>query len=588
MSFFEDASLVLIPSGIKNQKIYSVKPTDGTGDLTFSRASNATRVASNGLIEKVRTNLALYSQDWTNWTLFQATATANTTANPLDGAVNADTLTISTATTGVSYRSVSTGTGIATFSAYLKAGTHDQAQIGFTDGTDFAVNVDLTLGTITGVSSGITGTITSVGSGWYRVTATRTISNTSTPNAFVNVIVGTVGDSVIVFGAQAETGDIATDYIATTSAAVSVGPVSGLPRLDYLNSSCPKLLLEPQRTNLALQSESATTSVTNVGYTATSNVATSPDGFASADLLLEDTSTLHLLQKEFSVASTTDSYAVSFFVKANGRTSGRILYGLNGAPFSSVSAIFNLTAGTITAPSADAPAVAGTSKIENYGNGWYRVSVSGVIGTAGTHYARIQDDNGGVAGDPTKGFQVWGFQAELGAYATSYIPTLGTSVTRVADAASKTGISSLIGQTEGTIYWEGKVDGLAPFNESLPISLFATGATTSGAQIYVTFLANGRINFVVYDGATVQAQVQTTTSFYTLGTNIKIAAVYKANDFALYINGVQIGTDTSGSVVATSELYLDYKNNVGNYSTSQVLLFKTRLTTAQLAELTTL
>jgi hypothetical protein len=185
-------------------------------------------------------------------------------------------------------------------------------------------------------------------------------------------------------------------------------------------------------------------------------------------------------------------------------------------------------------------------------------------------------------------FYCYGAQTEEGSYVTSYIPTTSAAVTRLAETASKTGISSLIGQTEGTIYWEGKVDGLSPINESLPISLFATGATTSGAQIYVTFLANGRINFVVYDGATVQAQVQTTTSFYTLGTNIKIAAVYKANDFALYINGVQIGTDTSGSVVAASELYLDYKNNVGNYSTSQLLLFKTRLTNAQLAELTTL
>jgi hypothetical protein len=58
-SFYEDASLVMIPSGYKTSKVYSAKPTDGTGDLTFTRSNDtATRVNSAGLIEKVRTNLA--------------------------------------------------------------------------------------------------------------------------------------------------------------------------------------------------------------------------------------------------------------------------------------------------------------------------------------------------------------------------------------------------------------------------------------------------------------------------------------------------------------------------------------------------
>ena len=69
MSYFDDASLVMIPSGYKDQKVYSVKPIDGSGDLTFSRASNATRVNSSGLVEKVRTNLLLQSNSFdTTWT----------------------------------------------------------------------------------------------------------------------------------------------------------------------------------------------------------------------------------------------------------------------------------------------------------------------------------------------------------------------------------------------------------------------------------------------------------------------------------------------------------------------------------------
>jgi hypothetical protein len=78
MSYFEDASLVLIPSAVKISKAYSIKPTDGTGDLTFTRtADTATRVASNGLIERVRTNLLTYSNDFSNaaWTKVRATLT---------------------------------------------------------------------------------------------------------------------------------------------------------------------------------------------------------------------------------------------------------------------------------------------------------------------------------------------------------------------------------------------------------------------------------------------------------------------------------------------------------------------------------
>jgi hypothetical protein len=51
MSLYDDASLIMFPSGYKEDKIYSLKPTDGSGDLTFTRASTATRVNADGLIE---------------------------------------------------------------------------------------------------------------------------------------------------------------------------------------------------------------------------------------------------------------------------------------------------------------------------------------------------------------------------------------------------------------------------------------------------------------------------------------------------------------------------------------------------------
>ena len=108
-SYFDEASLVMIPSGYKNQKVYSIKPLDGAGDLVFSRASSATRVASNGLIEKVRTNLVLQSQAFnTTWALDNGggtgsvTVTANYAAAP-DGTTTADRIQI---TRGTAYSNI--------------------------------------------------------------------------------------------------------------------------------------------------------------------------------------------------------------------------------------------------------------------------------------------------------------------------------------------------------------------------------------------------------------------------------------------------------------------------------------------------
>jgi hypothetical protein len=79
MSLFTESSLCLVPSGVKDGKVYSIKPTDGSGDLTFSRGSDieATRVASNGYIQKAKVNLLLQSNSFdTTWSASSATVTS--------------------------------------------------------------------------------------------------------------------------------------------------------------------------------------------------------------------------------------------------------------------------------------------------------------------------------------------------------------------------------------------------------------------------------------------------------------------------------------------------------------------------------
>ena len=98
MSLFEQASLIVTPNAVKEGKLFSIKPTDGSGDLSVVRATSASRVDQNGLVEIPRTNLATYSEDFTNssWNKITSGAsvstpivTSNSAISP-DGTMNAD------------------------------------------------------------------------------------------------------------------------------------------------------------------------------------------------------------------------------------------------------------------------------------------------------------------------------------------------------------------------------------------------------------------------------------------------------------------------------------------------------------------
>jgi hypothetical protein len=168
----------------------------------------------------------------------------------------------------------------------------------------------------------------------------------------------------------------------------------------------------------------------------------------------------------------------------------------------------------------------------------------------------------------------------MGSYATSYISTTSASATRVADACFKTGISSLIGQTEGVLF----VDFVAT-NEVTQIVINDT-ANPSSNIIYIQAQINDNFKVFVTNGGVSQVAIAGGG-----GPNgrCKIAFAYKQNDFVLYANGTQIGTDTSGTVPACDAFYLGYYN--GTFmplQTNEAILFKTRLTNAELASLTTI
>jgi len=563
------ASLVTIPSGYKEDKLYSVKPTDGSGDLDFTRSNDtATRVNSAGLIEKVRTNLYPYSQSFADasWVTIDTTKVSTSATDPNGGATAANVTWIA-GSGRYFYQNIGIS-AVATISFWVKSNGGGNKFRFFANGA-------------TSFSPDLTATST-----WTRYSFAFS-GNGNVGIGIANASDSSAADILIAF-AQAELGDIATDYIPTTTAAVSVGMTANVPRLDYTGGGCGKLLLEPQRTNLVTFSEQ----FDNAAWlkedilSVTANAIVSPDGYTNADLLIPNTNNIDHTIYQSSATGSAQTFSV--FAKSGGYNF--VFVGSNNA-LASNGVFFDLTDGTISQNTSSL-----TAKIEDYGNGWYRCEVTST--SWDFPYAIICTSSNGTsfihAGDGTSGVYIWGAQLEAGSYATSYIPTLGAAVTRGADDCFKTGISSLIGQTEGVLYAEVDLN-VKPESGSPVSGILTTNNNVSDLQNCIILgvernaAGTNRIYCLV--------QVSNVTQAALFGTNItdgnyKIALAYKANDFALYVNGVQVATDTSGSVPTTSQVLIGTRRNSDNFTladaVSQALLFPTRLTNTQLAELTTL
>jgi len=354
---------------------------------------------------------------------------------------------------------------------------------------------------------------------------------------------------------------------------------SNTPRLDYTDSSCPSLLLEPQRTNLVTQSEYINGGgLSKIGSSIDTNVSSSPEGLVNASLLKENSSSgSHFAYKDFNLTNGA-TYTISIFAKSNGENRN-IRLGDGGVGWSyDFDSDFDLTLGTST----------NNGVIEDYGNGWYRCSVVGTTNAASSRLIIYSTLNTATnyQGDGVSGVYLYGFQIEQGSYATSYIPTYGTSVTRGADSASKTGISSLIGQTEGTLFVELDIKNLT--GEYRRIIAVSDGTSSTVIALVLTsigtleaYIAIGGTYSLIYYGPTLSTGLQ------------KLAMTYSANEARIYRNGTLLTTDTSVVVPACSNLYLGKIETasttgiIGN-GINQALVFTTALTDSECIELTTL
>jgi len=577
--FYDQASLVMIPSGYKNGKVYSQKPLSADGELTFTRASNATRVNADGLIEKVRTNLLLQSNTFsTGWSLANTTIASGQADR--NGSNNAWLLTKSAGGGYIRQTSLAS-TAFSTFSVYLKAADSDYVLL--LCGSGQSAYFDLVNGTVV---SGSTASIESAGNGFYRCSIRN---NTTATDARIypaeNGSTSASTGSIVIMDAQFEQTDFGpTPYIPTTTAAVSVGPVSGLPRLDY-SGGCPSLLLEPQRTNLNPYSEQFNNADWEKTYsTITANQAVSPDGYTNADAWFEtsDNNWHRLYDNGISVTAGT-AYTCSLFVKANGRDWVSIQFFAGNGAFNGNHVWFNISNGTIGTTQTGI-----TANIEDYGNGWYRIQATQTAASSTTGYILylLANADGAVTytGDPTKGAFVYGGMTEAGAYATSYIPTLSTAVTRVGESAYKTGISSLIGQTEGTLFID-----IEPQDISGLGRYFGIESASGPASGWIAIISQGATpnTFRFYGNS-----FDFTGGPALRGVRAKVALAYKNGvQTSAYVNGVSVGTlteNTTGASFATTKLGYGPFGNDGSCNFHQALIFPTALSNAQLAELTTL
>ena len=413
MSFYDDASLIFDASAAagKDGKAYSVKPTSGGGDFTFTRGSNlsATRVGPDGLIEKGRENLLLQSNnfgDSTTWVLNSASVTSG--EKGYDG-TNDAWLLDSTSTYSVKIYQDYEKAGVSTFSIYAKQGTLSQFALDiFTSTGVNRQDFNLSTGSLGASGSVISADITDAGGGWYRCSVTT--NNTGTVY-YARILIGL--GTIYIQDAQLELGLAATDYIETGATTATAGVLEDEPRFDYSGGGCPALLMEPQRANLVNQSEYFGDYLTS-SATVTQNALLSPEGLQNASTVDITSNAGSVYAQSGSVVESVEAetnYTFSFYVKQGTNTENYL-------------AVRDQNAEVFI--DADVAYTASSSE-------WTRVEHTFTT-PVGCTSIRLYPQRYSSGGQGTT--HIWGMQLEEGSYPTSYIPTYGATATRSKEGAS--------------------------------------------------------------------------------------------------------------------------------------------------------
>jgi len=348
---------------------------------------------------------------------------------------------------------------------------------------------------------------------------------------------------------------------------------SGEPRIDYKDDSKGALLLEPTRSNSFLQSNQFDTTWTLFNAVRTPNqigVGNSTDAWKITD---NTTNSRHSIIQN---TNTGGIISLSIYAKAN---SVNFIY-LRGVTNSTNKYTwFNLANGTVGVNQGI------SAEIVPMGNGWYRCTMTLDHQYGFENYIGISNEDGvsTYQGDGFGSAFIQYSQSEIGSYATSYIPTQGGAVTRVAENCSQTPPSGIIGQTEGTMFLDFNIDDISLQTQD-PVLMYLKNS--SGITSYFEMYDNG--NFVVVHINS--GSITLTKNGLTDGRH-KAAFAYKDNDFAFYVDGTLAGTNTNFTVASSqTEVGMQYTSPLytGKQSVNDMKLYNTRLSNSELQALTTL
>jgi len=529
--------LALIPAA-QGDKFYSVLPSDGVGDFDFTRNSSATRIAPTGFIE---TSELFGSELVTNgdfatdsdWTKGTGWSIANGVA-ALDG-------------------TQTTGSGLGSTTISVVSGKRYKIVVNVLSSSSGFRLYD-SYGVIAyGLSLGVNVFYITASSSTYQITP---------------------------LGLSGTTGSIDN---------VSVKEQIGKSRLNYdlLNGkvvNCPHYLLEPARTNLITYSEDFSQWTVD-RVTVSENQIISPNGTLNADSIAENSeNNIHRIYIGSITLTDNVDYTITVFAK-KGNSKVIQLTPTSTSAIGSGRANFDLDNGVLGAVSG------GTAEIKDYGNGWYRCSYSFealATATSAISVNLVNDDlnaarNVTYLGNTNNNVYLWGAQFEQGSYPTSYIPTTGTAITRAAESANGSGDAATFNDSEGVLMLEASALANGGTNRRITISDGTTnnriliGYTSSDNEIIAFLSSGGSSQFVSI------SSIPKSTDFN------KIVIKYKVNDFALWVNGFELATDTSGNApIGLNTLQFKDGNSTLDFygNTREVQYFDSALTDAQLETLT--
>ena len=503
----------------QGDKFYSVLPSDGVGDFNFTRNSSATRIAPTGFIQEVG---AFGSELVTNGNF----------DNNSDWSLG-------------SGWSISGGNAVG-----VTASGNLQQNIGVIASKQYKLTFNVTAYTSGSLSVDLGGSSAQTTSG----VGLKTFNFTTTSTGNLRFYGGSFSGSI--------------DNVSVIQV---IGNQSRL-NYDLLNGkvvNCPHYLLEPASTNSVTYSENFS-QWQLIGITVTSNSLISPDGSLNASKLVATSGSSN---KVIAQGITPNTYTASVFAK-KGEFEGLFL------GTGTVGAFFNLNTHTFRGSYQSSPT---SYKIENYGNGWYRYSITFTQSANDNLYIGVNDNVSNtlaVTGNGTSGIYTFGAQLEALTYPTSYIPTNGTAITRAAESATGSGDATTFNDSEGVLMAE--ISALDNDGTNKYIGL--TDGTTSNRINIIYDSANKLIGFV--SGSSGIESVVDITIFS------KCAFKYKSGDNAFWVNGFKTGgnTDTISSTGLDDISYnTAYPSNTGSPfygKTRELQYFDSALTDAQLETLT--